>query len=66
MVEMDQWGLPVKALVGQKEIVGSRLGVTKEALLWAVRQGRLRRVRVGKRKGKYVRLDVFRVFRPNG
>ena len=66
MVERDVWGLPVTALVSQKDVLGSRLGVSKRALLGAVRDGRLKRVMVGERKGKYRRGDVYRVFRVGG
>jgi hypothetical protein len=63
---LDVWGLPETALVTQKDILASRFGVSKRALLAAVKAGRLGRVRIGTRKGKYARADVYRVFRPYG
>ena len=59
-VDNDVWGLPLRATVSQKEILSSRLGVTKRALLAAVRSGALRRVLVQTRKGRYLRGDVLR------
>jgi hypothetical protein len=59
-VDNDVWGLPLRATVSQKEILSSRLGVTKRALLAAVRSGALQRVLVQTRKGRYLRGDVLR------